>query len=74
MGICDFAGSLVGVLPARDLQVSVGGLFKEDVDRVDAREADGDGEVGKLVFSGELILLDLPKYYKRKIKVCKNFV
>ena len=33
---------------------------------------DENGDVGKLVFSGEIILLDLPKYYKRKIKVCKK--
>ena len=33
---------------------------------------DGDGDVGKYVFSGDLSLSDIPKYYKRKIKVCKK--
>jgi len=32
---------------------------------------DEEGEVGKLVFSGELMLSDLPRYYKRRISVCK---
>lgn len=30
------------------------------------------GEVGQYVFSGTLELLDIPSYYKRKIRVCKN--
>ena len=30
------------------------------------------GQIGKFVFSGELVLLDLPNYYKRKISVCKS--
>lgn len=29
-----------------------------------------DGEVGELVFSGDLLLLDLPSYYRRKRRVC----
>ena len=33
---------------------------------------DDEGEIGKLVFSGELLLLDLPRAYSRKIKVCKT--
>ena len=31
-----------------------------------------DGEVGKLVFSGDLLLSDIPSYYRRKIRVCKK--
>ena len=31
---------------------------------------DENGEVGKFIFSGDLVLLDLPSYYRRKIKVC----
>ncbi len=30
------------------------------------------GEVGKFVFSGDLLLSDVPNYYKRKTKVCKS--
>ena len=30
------------------------------------------GEVGKLVFSGDLLLSDIPSYYRRKIRVCKR--
>ena len=33
---------------------------------------DENGEVGKLIFSGDIVLLDMPEYYKRKRKVCKN--
>lgn len=33
---------------------------------------DADGDVGKFVFSGELTLSDIPKYYKRKIRVCER--
>ncbi|MBR5140232.1 MAG: hypothetical protein IKV16_04170 [Clostridia bacterium] len=33
---------------------------------------DENGEIGKFVFSGDLVLSDLPNYYKRKIKVCKK--
>ncbi len=32
---------------------------------------DENGEIGRFVFSGDLILSDLPEYYKRKRKVCK---
>ena len=30
------------------------------------------GEIGKYIFSGDLILSDIENYYKRKIKVCKK--
>lgn len=33
---------------------------------------DEDGEIGKFIFSGSLTLFDMPRYYKRKIKVCKR--
>ena len=33
---------------------------------------DEDGEVGKFIFSGSLTLLDMPKYYRRKIRVCNT--
>ncbi len=32
---------------------------------------DDDGEIGKFIFSGELTLSDMPKYYRRKIKLCE---
>ncbi len=32
---------------------------------------DDRGEIGKLVFSGELVLSNVPNYYKRKSKVCR---
>lgn len=31
---------------------------------------DEDGEIGRFVFSGELVLSDEPKYYKRKTEIC----
>ncbi len=33
---------------------------------------DLEGEIGKFVFSGELILSDVPNYYKRKGRLCKS--
>ncbi len=33
---------------------------------------DEDGEIGKFVFSGELVLLDMEKYYYRKTRRCKK--
>ena len=33
---------------------------------------DADGDIGKFIFSGDLTLSDIPKYYKRKIKVCEK--
>lgn len=33
---------------------------------------DESGQVGKFVFSGQLVLSDIPNYYKRKITVCKE--
>ena len=33
---------------------------------------DEDGEIGKYVFSGGLVLSDIPRYYKRKIEVCER--
>ena len=33
---------------------------------------DEDGEIGKFVFSGDLTLSDLPKYYRRKEYVCSE--
>ncbi len=31
---------------------------------------DDDGEIGKFIFSGNLVLFDMPKYYRRKIRIC----
>ncbi|MBO5879197.1 MAG: hypothetical protein J6Q68_01425 [Clostridia bacterium] len=31
---------------------------------------DSEGEIGKFIFSGDLVLLDMPRYYMRKEKVC----
>lgn len=33
---------------------------------------DEDGEVGKFIFSGSLLISDMPKYYKRKERICKR--
>ena len=33
---------------------------------------DNEGQVGKLVFSGDLLLSDIPSYYKRKTAVCRE--
>lgn len=31
---------------------------------------DENGEIGKFIFSGSLTLFDMPKYYRRKVRVC----
>lgn len=31
---------------------------------------DENGEIGKFIFSGALTLFDMPKYYRRKVRVC----
>lgn len=31
---------------------------------------DEEGEIGKFVFSGDLVLSDIPRYYKRKRRIC----
>ena len=33
---------------------------------------DEDGEIGKFVFSGDITLYDMPKYYRRKVKRCRK--
>ncbi len=33
---------------------------------------DADGEIGKFVFSGGVTLYDMPKFYRRKIRICKK--
>ena len=33
---------------------------------------DEDGEIGKFIFSGSLVIADMPKYYRRKERVCKK--
>ena len=33
---------------------------------------DRDGEIGKFVFSGGVTLYDMPKFYRRKIRICKK--
>ena len=33
---------------------------------------DEDGEIGRFIFSGDLILSDMPRYYMRKTRVCKE--
>ena len=33
---------------------------------------DEDGEIGKFIFSGDIVLSDMPRYYFRKVKICKK--
>jgi len=44
----------------------------ETVTVVTAFYKDEDGEIGKFVFSGGVILYDMPKFYRRKIRICKK--
>ncbi len=43
----------------------------DTVSLVTAFYKDENGDIGKVVFSGKLLLSYIPKYYKRKSKVCK---
>ena len=52
---------------------SSGGTSEYDtVSLIVAFYKDDGGDVGKFVFSGDVTLEDIPKYYYRKIKICKN--
>ena len=49
------------------------GSFGSDDDTVTlviAFYRDGDGEIGRLVFSGEVLISDIPKFYRRKSRAC----
>ena len=56
---CEYAADLDD--PTSDAVALVVAFYKDEC-----------GRVGKLVFSGELALVDLPNYYKRKRVVCKS--
>ena len=58
----------VGLL---DFDVDASEAEKDNARIVIAFYRDENGEIGRFVFSGDLILSDLPEYYKRKRKVCK---
>ncbi len=55
-----------------DFDIGTDNAAGDNVRIVIAFYRDENGEVGKFVFSGDLVLLDLPAYYKRKTKVCKK--
>lgn len=44
----------------------------DTVSLITAFYKDEDGEIGKFIFSGDLTLYDMPKYYRRKVKRCKR--
>lgn len=54
-----------------DFDVDSAESEKDNARIVIAFYRDENGEIGRFVFSGNLILSDLPEYYKRKRKVCK---
>ena len=55
-----------------DFDVGLDTAASDNVRIVIAFYRDEKGEVGKFVFSGDVALLDLPSYYKRKTKICKK--
>lgn len=73
-------GELYRKYGVRDEDISLADFDHEDtnisecdtVSIVIAFYKDDDGNVGQYVFSGELVLLDMENYYKRKIRVCKK--
>ncbi len=44
----------------------------DTVSLITAFYKDEDGEIGKFIFSGDITLYDMPKYYRRKVKRCKR--
>ncbi len=60
------------MLPLAACEYEYGGILTDTVSVIVAFYRGEDGEVGKFVFSGDLALADIPSYYKRKIRVCKN--
>ncbi len=46
--------------------------LSDTVNLVTAFYRDADGEVGKAVFSGKLLLSDIPNYYMRKGEICRS--
>ena len=60
-------------LPLADCEYEYGaGLLSDTVSMTVAFYRGERGEVGKFVFSGDLILSDIPNYYSRKLEVCKG--
>jgi len=55
-----------------DFDCTSGDGDSDNVRIVIAFYRDENGEIGKFVFSGDLILSDIPCYYRRKIKICKR--
>lgn len=53
-----------------EYRYSEAGTDEDTVTVIIALYRDAAGEIGKLVFSGELILADLPRYYSRKTPIC----
>lgn len=51
---------------------SSGGSGDDTVTVITAFYKDEDGEIGKFVFSGGVTLYDMPKFYRRKIRICKK--
>lgn len=62
------------VADCADYEISEGGVNSEQdtVTVITAFYKDEDGEIGKFVFSGDAVLYDMPKYYRRKIRICKR--
>lgn len=55
-----------------DFSDSDGVTDGDTVTLVTAFYKDEDGEIGKFVFSGGVTLFDMPRYYYRKVRVCKR--
>ena len=54
------------------LDTDDGSLTEDGIVYINCFYKSDNGAVGKLVFSGGVLLLDIENYYKRKIKVCKR--
>ena len=65
-GVSDEASLLAEL----EIEGTGGNLEGDTVSLITAFYRDEDGDVGRFIFSGELTLSDLPKYYMRKGEVC----
>jgi len=49
-----------------------GGTDEDTATVINTFYRDADGEIGYLAFSGEVLLADIPRFYKRKIALCSE--
>ena len=71
--VCRRYGVSADKIGSLDLDKALGESEEDEVIRlVVGFYRDEDGEVGRIVFSGDLCLSDIPRYYARRVSYCKS--